>query len=184
MYAFRFLRATHSLATGNLTDNHAAIQNLRAIASVAEQQDDKAIFMAASLMEALAYLKTPGIDAVEHVQRQIAASQAYQADPSCSIPQLAVLTHIIDVASSIRQGNTTVMLNKLKDMQIVMDEAGRDPIWGSTSDVISIPIKRTPKSSSIISQDTRMILGIGEDGGDNLMMTFLNKKDTYAITFV
>ncbi|KUJ19983.1 uncharacterized protein LY89DRAFT_467811 [Mollisia scopiformis] len=182
VYAFRFLRATHSLASGNLTDNHAAVQNLRAIAAVAEQQDDNAIFMAASLMEALAYLKTPGSDAVEQVQCQIAASQAYQADPSCCIPQLAVLTHIIDVASSIRQGNTTVMMSKLKDMQSVMDDAMKDPSWSTTSGVISVPIKRTPKSSSIISQDTRMILGIGEDGGDNLMMTFLNKKDAYSIS--
>lgn len=135
-------------------------------------------------MEALAYLKAPGTDAVEQVQRRIAASQAYQADPSCAIPQLAVLTHIIDVASSIRQGNTKIMMNKLKDMQSVMDEALKDSSWSTVSDAIAIPIKRTSKSSSIISQDTRMILGIGEDGGDNLMMTFLNKKDAYSITLV
>lgn len=29
-----------------------------------------------------------------------------------------------------------------------------------------------------------MILGIGVDGGDNLMMCFLTKKDAYCITFV
>jgi hypothetical protein len=184
VYAFRFLRATLSLATGNLTDNHLAIQNLRAIASVATQQDDKAIYMAACLMEALAYLKAPGTDAVEQVQRCIAASQAYQADPSCAMPQLAVLTHIIDVASSIRQGNTKTMMSKLKDMQVVVDESLKDPSWSTESDTIAIPIKRTSKSSSIISQDTRMVLGIGADGGDNLMMTFLTKKDAYSIKLV
>lgn len=165
-------------------DSHAAVQNLRAIASLAEQQDDKAIYMAASLMEALAYLRTPGPDAIEQVQRQIAASQAYQADSSCAIPQLAVLTHIIDVASSIRQGNTKVMMSKLMDMQSVTDRALGDSAWGNSNDVIAVPIRRTSKSSSIISQDTRMILGIGDDGGDNLMMTFLNKKDACSITSV
>ncbi|KAE8446148.1 hypothetical protein EG329_012521 [Mollisiaceae sp. DMI_Dod_QoI] len=184
VYALRFLRASHSLASGNLMDNHAAVQNLRAIATVAEQQDDRAIFVTASLIEALAYLKTPSPDAVDQVQRQIAVARAHQTDQSCRIPQLAGLTHILDVASSIRQGNSSVMMNKLKDMQCMMDEALKDSTWSTSSDVIAIPIKRTSKSSSIISQDTRMILGIGEDGGDNLMMTFLNKKDAYSITYL
>lgn len=184
VYAFRFLRATQSLASGTLTDNHAAVHHLRAIAATADQQDDKAICVTASLMEALAYLKTPGPDAVEQVQRQIAAARAHQVDESCRIIQLEGLAHILDVASSIRQGNSANMMQKLKYMQDMMDDTLKDTAWSTSSGIISVPIKRTSKSSSIISQDTRMILGIGNDGGDNLMMTFLNKKDAYSITLL
>lgn len=184
MYAFRFLRATQSLASGTLTDTHAAVYHLRAIAATANQQDDKAICVTASLMEALAYLKTPGPDAVEQVQRQIAAARAHQVDESCRILQLEGLAHILDVASSIRQGNSANMMQKLKYMQEMMDDSLKETTWSTSSDIISVPIKRTSKSSSIISQDTRMILGIGNDGGDNLMMTFLNKKDAYSITSI
>lgn len=76
------------------------------------------------------------------------------------------------------------MIEDLKKMQVMMDDALKNPEWSTTSDVITIPIKRTPKSSQIVSSETRMVLGIGEDGGDNLMMRFLNKKDTYSITLV
>jgi hypothetical protein len=76
------------------------------------------------------------------------------------------------------------MLTKLKDMQVMMDEALKDHSWSTSSDVVAIPINRTPKSSHTVSQDTRMILGIGNDGGDQLMMTFLSKKDAYSITLV
>jgi len=135
-------------------------------------------------MEAIAYLKTPGPDAVEHVQRAIAAAWSSQMDSRCMIPQLVGLTHILDVACSIRQGNSQVMINKLRIMQTMMDEALKDSSWSTSSDVVAIPINRTPKSSTTVSRETRMILGIGQDGDDNLMMTFLNKKDAYSITSV
>jgi hypothetical protein len=184
VYVFRFLRASHALESGSLTDHHAAIQNLRAVANLAKQQNDNAIHLAASLMEALAYLKTPGPDAVQHVQTALAAAWSFQMDASCRIPQLIGLTHILDVSCAIRKGNSQEMLTKLKDMQVMMDEALKDHSWNTSSDVVAIPINRTPKSSHTVSQDTRMILGIGNDGGDQLMMTFLSKKDAYSVTLV
>jgi hypothetical protein len=77
-----------------------------------------------------------------------------------------------------------VMINKLKLMQTMMDEALRDQTWSTTSDVIAIPINRTQNSSQVVSPDTRTILGIGDDGRDNLMLSFLNKKDAFSITWV
>lgn len=172
------------MESGTLLDIHAAVQNLRAVAKLAEQQGDHAIHLTASLMETIAYMKTTGPEAMEHIQTAIAAAWKFQEEPSCKIPQLVGLTHILAVACSIRQGNSTAMLNKLKEMQVMLDEALKDSAWSTASDVVAIPIRRTPKSSQIVSQDTRMILGIGVDGGDNLMMCFITKKDAYCITFV
>ena len=165
-------------------DNHAAVQNLRGIASLANQQADHAIHLAASLMEALAHMKSAGPEAVQNIYRAMAAARSNQLTVGTKILQLVGLAHILDVACSIRQGNPQDMMNKLKEMQTMMDDALNDPTWSISSDIIAIPINRTPKSSQTVSQDTRMILGIGEDGRDNLMMSFLSKKDAYSITSV
>lgn len=135
-------------------------------------------------MEAIAHLKSTGPESMEHAQRAIAAVWAYQLDNSSKIPQLLGLAHILDVACSLKQGNPPVMINKLKLMQTMMDEALRDSTWSTTSDVIAIPINRTQNSSQVVSPDTRTILGIGDDGRDNLMLSFLNKKDAFSITSV
>ncbi|KAI9052303.1 hypothetical protein LZ554_003657 [Drepanopeziza brunnea f. sp. 'monogermtubi'] len=185
VYVFRFLTATHSIKSGALIDYHCAINSLRAAAILAEKQGDHAIFLTASLLEAITYMKTTGPEATENVQRAIAAAWKYQEEPRCKIPQLTGLTHILAVCCSIRQGVSQDMVEKLKAMQSMMDESlktARD--WSTIDDAISIPIRRTPKSSHVVSRDTRMVLGIGADGGDNLMMCFLNKKDTYCVTYL
>ncbi len=180
VYAFRFLRASFALASTASIDNKAAIQNLQAIAKLAEQQNDGPVHLIASLMEAMTHLKGSGPDVLEHAQRALAAAWAHQMDPDCKIPQLQALTHVIDVVCSIRQGNTALMKEKLKTMRNTFDEV-RDT-WNKTSDVIVIPIKRTAKSSHVVSWDTRMILGIGSHGGDDLMLSFLNGRDAVAIS--
>ena len=135
-------------------------------------------------MEAMAHLKSTGPESMEHAQRDIAAVWAYQLDSDNRIPQLLGLAHILDVACSLRQGNPTVMINKLKLMQTMMDEALRDPTWSTTSNVIAIPINRAQNSSQVVSPDTRTVLGIGNDGRDNLMLSFVSKKDAFSITLV
>jgi hypothetical protein len=182
VYVFRFLRASHALESSSLTDHHAAVQNLRAVANLAKQQNDNAIHLTASLMEALAFLKIPGPEALQHVETALAQAWSFQMDESCKIPQIISLTHILAVSCALRKGNSQEMLIKLKEMQVMMDKTLSDNSWSSSSDVIVIPINRTPKSSHTVSRDTRMILGIGDDGGDNLMMSFLSKRDAYCIT--
>ena len=133
-------------------------------------------------MEAMAHLKTNGPESMEQAQRAIAAAWTHQFDVGTQIPQLTGLAHILDVVCSIQQGNPKIMVDKLKDMQTMMDGALKDPTWSATEDIVAIPINRTRNSSQVVSPDTRMVIGIGEDGRDNLMMSFLSKKDAYSIT--
>ncbi|KAH6684131.1 cohesin loading factor [Halenospora varia] len=184
VYALRFLRASYALESGNPTDNHVAIHNLQKISDLASmsKQNDRAIHLTASLMEAMVQLKSAGPDSVEHVQRAIAAARMHQLDVGRTIPQLNALSHIIDVMCSIRQRDFPQMYAKLKDLQGLMDSSIDDPAW--SSDVIAIPINRTPSSSQTVSHETRSVLGIGPDGGDNLMMSFLQPRDVYAISYL
>lgn len=184
VYALRFLRASYAAESGNPSDNHAAIQNLQKISDLAIKQNDRAIQLTASLVEAMVHLKSANPDSIEHVQRAIAAARAHQLNLGSSIPQLNGLAHIIDVMCSIREGKVTEMLTKLRDMQSVMDEFVNNDKWSTSSDIMAIPINRTPKNSQTVSHETRAVLGIGEDGRDNLMMSFLNKRDAYGITLV
>ncbi|TVY31853.1 MAU2 chromatid cohesion factor-like protein [Lachnellula subtilissima] len=184
VYALRFLRASYALESSNLADKHIAIQNLQKIAELATRQGDRAIHLTTSVMEAMVHLKSTGPESIEQVQRALAAARTHQFDAGKSIPQLIGLTCIIDVMCSIRQGNPQHVLAKLKEMQATLDQIINDPIWNSHNDIIAIPINRTPRSSQTVSHETRAVLGIGEDGRDNLMMTFLNKRDTYAITYL
>jgi hypothetical protein len=135
-------------------------------------------------MEAMTYLSWSGASSMDHVRQAIASAWKYQGQLSCKIPQLLALTHMLDVVSNLEEASTQVIFQKLKNMQDMMDKALHDNAWGTDCDTISIPVRRTPKSTDVISGETRMVLGIGEDGEDRLMMSFLNKKDAYLIRLV
>lgn len=180
----RFLRASHSLESGSVGDINAALVNYRAIAELSYHESDRAIYMAASLMEGMAYLRSPSLESMEQAQRAIAQVWTFQLDVGTRIPQLLGLAHMLDVSCSLLQGNPEVMLKKLKAMQTMMDEALKEGTWSTGSDTVAIPINRRPNSSQVVSPDTRMVLGIGDDGRDNLMLSFLSQNDAYAITSV
>jgi hypothetical protein len=181
VYAFGFLRVSQCLESGTLLEIHTAVQTLRNIQKLATDQKDYTIHLAASLMMALAYMNTTGSDALTNVQEALGQAWTNQTTLKNQVPQLFAMAHILQVACSIRKGNTTEMVSKLADMQMMMDGALRDDTWTMTSDTIAIPIQPTPKSSHV-GQDTRAILTIDRDGKDNLMLSFLTKRDAYAIT--
>jgi hypothetical protein len=149
------------------------------VAKLASGQKDRAIYLTASLLECMVHLRSNELDSVEQAQRALAAAWKYQLETPSQIRQLTALAHILDVVCSIKQGNPATTISKLKEMQTMMDESMSDSTW-SNKDTIAVPIDgRT--SSQVVSPDTRMIIGIGEDGRDNLMMSFLNLKDAYSI---
>jgi hypothetical protein len=184
IYALRFLRARFALDSGSPVDINAAIQNLHKVGELATRQQDRAIHLTTSVMEAMVHLRSIGPDSSEAVQRAIAAARTHQLTVGNKIPQLVGLTHLIDVMCAIRSGDTQQMLLKLRDMQIVMDQLIKDMKWSSFSDVMAIPVNSTSKSSTIVSHETRSVVGIGQDGGDVIMMSFLSKKDAFAVRLV
>lgn len=135
-------------------------------------------------MEALAHLKSSGVYGIEHVQRAIAAARTYQLDIKSSIPQLIGLTHILDVICSILRGDPAQMLSTLRAMQVVMDDLLKNQAWSMENDTLAIPIDSVHKVKHLINQDTRNVLSMREDGRGQIVMSFLNKKDAYALTFV
>lgn len=153
---------------------------MRAITALAEQHGDRPIRFAASLMEVIAHLRMTGPEASQNLKSSMASVWSHQTEPSCQIPPLIGLAHILDLACSIKEGDTQVLMTKLQAARIAMDASIRSKDWGSR-DIISIPIRNNANYSHFVSPDTGMILRIGNDGV-NLMMTLLHQKDAYCIS--
>lgn len=169
------------MQSGSLNDLHASVQQLQAVASLSSDQGDYPVHLVASLMECMAHITMATPNKMEHARAAIAAARRNQGHASCMIPQLTGLTHILDLVSSLEEGNAAILHQKLMAMQQVIDQCLQGSEWRTNDDSIFIPIRRTPKSSQVISRDTRMVLGIGEGGGDCMRMSFLGKRDAYAI---
>ncbi|CAG8962054.1 hypothetical protein HYFRA_00005096 [Hymenoscyphus fraxineus] len=184
VYALRFLRAQYAMTTGILADDHYAIKNFQKISELATTQQDDAIHLTASLMEAMAHMRSAAPDSMVLAQGALGAARKHQLTVGATILQLNGLTHLLDVMCSIREGSIQEMLVKLKNLQVTMDQVLHNEKWGRSSDVIAIPINRTAKSSHTVSYETRAVLGIGEDGRDNLMFSFLSKTDAYSISYL
>lgn len=155
------------------------------MSALAIKQEDHEIHQAASLLEAMAHFKGAGPEALEQARTAIATARQYQLQDESHVTQLVTLTYMLDTVCSLRQGgNATHTLTQLKAMHQYMDKALIDDSWSFKSDILAIPVKPPKNNAYIASREARMILGIGNDGRDSLMMSFLNKTDAYAIVLV
>lgn len=126
----------------------------------------------------MAHLKTNNAESLMWARRAIAGAWGSQVQNGQETPQLVGLAHFLDVVCSIRQGDKKLMHEKLREMQRMMDGVLQNPnAWSSSDASIAIPINRHESSSEVVSPDTRMILKIGNDGRDNLMLSFLDLRN-------
>ncbi len=136
-------------------------------------------------MEAIACLHSTNAESQEHLQRALAGAWTYQSDPETEIPQFIALRHIVDVAASLVNTSPNQTLQKLKAMQVMMDDMYKDsPLWNQSTFSIPIPISRGEGRIQIASQDSRGVLGVNENGQDVLMISFLPKRDFFALSLV
>lgn len=183
LYAFRFLKARLSMSLGKGSVLHAALQSLRSISTKANEHNDRAIYSTASLMEVIAYLSSPGSENSENAQRALAAARTYQLDEGSEVPQIAFLTHCLDVTCSFIYGGPPGDTSaKLRNLQIFMDSAKDNPAWQSGDSVVAIPVGQHAEPTQTVSSDTRAVLDVSEDGRPRLLMSFLAPQDAVALT--
>lgn len=179
VYAFRFLRASFHLQSGNPADTHA-MDNLRHIASLANHRGDFAIAVLTSLLEGMVHLKSRKDDSIVRVQTCIAQAARYQLDPSVHIPQIEVLTLLLDLACSLQQKTPVVAMQKLKALQSRMDELVQASDWDTQRGELLLPLKRQPNSSTWVTEDTKSI--IRPDGEHNfIVMSFVTKVHAFVL---
>lgn len=180
VYAFRFLRASFHLQSGNLVDAHA-LENLRSIFSLAHHRGDHAIAVVASLLEGIGHLKSRKEDSIVRVQTCIAQAARYQLEPSVQIPQIEVLTLLLDLACSLQQKVPKIAMQKLKALQIRMDELVVAHEWDQNRDVLLLPLRRQPNSSHSVTGDTKTIIQPGPGNSNYIVMSFVTKVHAFVL---
>ncbi|KAL2179212.1 cohesin loading factor-domain-containing protein [Thermothelomyces heterothallicus CBS 202.75] len=183
IYAFRFLKASFHLQSGTAADNHA-IENLRKIAGIASQRNDKAIFVVAMLLEGLAHLSTMKDDWATRVQMCIAQVSKLQLDESIRIPQTDVLLLMLDLACSLHQKTHQISAQKLSALQRRLEELKQASNWSSQHGEMLLPINRMQNTQQIVSADTRAVLRPGDDRVDYLVISALGKQEAWALAYV
>lgn len=178
IYAFRFLKVSFYLQSGMPTEG-PALENLRSISTLAHSRGDYALEAFASLLEGLALLKTSREDTLDRVQECIARASKYQLDPLLRIPQVDILILLLDLACSMQQKNPDVMAQKLKALQMRMDEATD---WQTSATSLFLPIKKQ-SGMQPVSEDTAAIIQPGkpEDANDYLVLSYVAKAELYIL---
>lgn len=156
-----------------------ALENLRSISTLAHSRGDYALEAFASLLEGLALLKTSREDTLDRVQECIARASKYQLDPLLRIPQVDILILLLDLACSMQQKNPDVMGQKLKALQMRMDEATD---WQTSATSLFLPIKKQ-SGMQPVSEDTAAIIQPGkpEDANDYLVLSYVAKAELYIL---
>ena len=182
IYAFRFLKASFYLRCGAPSDHHA-LENLRRIAAIAQQRNDKAIFVMAMLLEGLAHLSSMKDDWATRVQTCIAQASKLQLDDAVHLPQIDVLILLLDLACSIHQKSHQISSEKLNTLTTKLDNLRYSPEWGTKSNEVLLPINRMANAQPTISNDTRAVLRPGPQNhtSDYLVLTTLQKQEAYAL---
>ncbi|KAI1214888.1 cohesin loading factor-domain-containing protein [Annulohypoxylon truncatum] len=182
VYAFRFLKTSMYLQSTNPAETHA-LENLKAIANLASHNNDRAIFVAASLLEGLSLLKTMKDDAIVRIQACIAQALKYQLEDSFHIPQLHILALMLDLACSLHQKSVQVISQKSKCLQDHIDASMNDKTWRPIDAELLLPVRKG--NPLVISQDTSAVLKPGRDDSpyDYLAMSFWTKLEAFTVTY-
>ncbi|KAJ5719632.1 hypothetical protein N7493_007210 [Penicillium malachiteum] len=180
-YAFRFLRVSLSMASPSHQDAVQALQHLSKIASMASRNGDKAVSAMAAVIEALAHLQQgTSSDSIEQAQRAVATARSHQLnDELRHIPQLSTLIQMMDICCSLLEYDVNQSSQKLKVMQVLVDETLNDGNW-SPDGSFSIPLNG--KSAGPSSIDTGDILQV-QNGTLLLSFNWLPQHDLYALSY-
>lgn len=118
-------------------------------------------------------------DTLDRVQECIAKASKYQLMPQSRIPQVDILILLLDLACSMQQKHPDLMIQKLKALQIRMDEATD---WQTTTASLRLPIKKA-SGMQPLSEDTAAVVEAGgpEDANDYLVFSYVAKAELYIL---
>lgn len=168
------------MESGNSADQ-LALDNLRQMQQIAAMRGDAAVCVFASLNEALILMKSAK-STHDMIQERIAQAAKYQCDPSVNIPQLELLSLLINLLSSLHRERLEETAERLRTFQKKIDA------WqGSSHDAqFMLPFRRDESSQQIISADTSSIVRLGDNGSnsDFLVMSFMTKMEFASLGYV
>ncbi|KXJ93111.1 cohesin loading factor-domain-containing protein [Microdochium bolleyi] len=183
-YAFRFLKASLYMQSANPAEA-PALENLKAITTLAAQKGDRAVFVVATLLEGLSLLKTMKDDAIVRIQGCLAQVAKYQLEDSVHLMQTDILMLMLDLACSLHQKSPQIIAQKYGALQERLDGYLNNDVWGLSDTEMLVPIRKHSGSQYVISEDTAAILkpGSPNEDCDYLAMSFWSKLEAFTITY-
>ena len=186
MYAFRFLRATLSLNIASAPETLIAINQFRAVSTLADHNGDNVIAATASILEAMTCLRrSNSADNIEQAQRALAAARSSQLDPAFQrVPQLASMMHFVDISCSLQQIDPTQAKLKLDTMHSMLDAMTYSNNWTSDGIVRVSLGEHTAQSLPESSQTPTGVLQVDSSGAVCVSLNWLPKDDIYALGYL
>lgn len=183
VYAMRFLRATMSLQLPQ-PDTSAALQQLRSISALAQKNGHRPLMVTSSAVETLVHLQSDSSDAVQSAQRALASARMYQLDPSLSaIPQLSALIDCLDLCCDLISLNPNQALQKMQQMQKIMDDASLDTLWRSDGS-FCVPVGQVVEAVIPVKEDTGGIFERARDGQKAMVFTWIRRSELFSLGYL
>ncbi|MCJ1378747.1 hypothetical protein MMC17_001846 [Xylographa soralifera] len=186
VYAFRFLRATLSLSIASAQETLIAINQFRAVTTLADHNGDNVISATASILEAMTCLRrSNSAESIEQAQRTLAAARSSQLDPAFQrVPQLAAMMHFMDISCSLQQIDPIQAKLKLETMHLMLDAMTYSNNWTSDG-VVRVSLgDHTAQSLPESSQIPTGILQVDSAGAVCVSLTWLPKDEIYALGYL
>lgn len=161
-----------------------AMQNLYSIAELAHMRDHRAILLTSALFQARANFRSGKSDTIERIQRAIAVAFSYQQDEANQIPQLLILTHILDLSCSILKGMPSEISEKMKSLKSKWNLWACDPSWSEVDEHVAIPIQSRQGHPHVVTSDTRGVLDISKDGTEQLILSGFDQRTMGSMRYV
>lgn len=180
VYGLRFLKVSLLLKLSSHQDIFSALSHIRNISAIAEKSGDKAILTVASTVEALIHLRgSSSAESIEQAQRALAIVRSLQLDPQVArIPQVVVLTNIVDLSCSLQQCDPSQAVNKMQAMHASLES--QCDSWHPDGTLL-VPIQsqdssKSPGGHGIVRKDLRGSLAI--------IFRWTSWEDVYVLGFL
>lgn len=143
---------------------------------------DKAILAIAATLEALTHLReSSSAESIEQAQRALAAARSSQLDPVVGgIPQLAVLTHFVDLCCTLKKFDPAQAVSKMQAMQKMLETVDTGHSW---TDDGSFAIPTMYSGTSKVRTNSGIVRS-QTDGTLVLMFSWMPREDIYVLGFL
>ncbi|KAL9116533.1 MAG: hypothetical protein Q9187_006938 [Circinaria calcarea] len=185
VYAFRFLRASLSLQMSLHQETLIAMSHLKAITTLSGGRGDLAVSVTAWIIEALIHLhQSNSVESIEQAQHALAAARSSQLNPAAQeVPQLAAMTHFVDLCCSLQKNDPLQALPKMQAMQATLDQRISDKQWNDDG-LYSIPISRESAMTLQGNGSPVGVVRVDSDQNTALVLNWLPREDIYALGYL
>lgn len=181
-YAFRILRVCLGKQLHGPSDTAAGLQNLTEMAATADKYGHIAVKIVAATMEALIYLGSDAIDAVDLAQRAIAWARTYQLSPQLQgMPQIRILLDCLDLSCSFADGKHDEINAKMEQMHRTMDPASHEPGWSKDG---TVSIEMFSIANTDLELDTGGLMRTASNGLVALNLRWTNQNEIYVVGYL